>query len=61
MLLGNLSLRLEPIVLVPSVHAAAFKVYFVRSLPNLLDTHGTGELWLSWFRSSRLVLLVFDA
>ncbi len=58
MLVGEISLRLQPIVLVPSVHAAAFKVYFVRSLPNLLDTRGTCELWLFVFKFKRLVCLV---
>src|ERR1700728_399621 len=59
MLLPKVSLRLQPIVLVPSVHTTAFKVYFVRSLPNLPDTRGDRELRLFLFRFNRLVLLVF--
>jgi len=58
LLLGKISLRLQPVVLIPSVHTTAFKMYFVSSLPNLFDTGGTPELWLPLFRFKRLVRLV---
>jgi hypothetical protein len=57
-LLGKISLRLQPIVLIPSVHTTAFEVYFICSLPNLFDTGGTRELWLLLFKFKRVVRLV---
>jgi hypothetical protein len=59
-LLGKISLCLQPIFLVPSVHSTAFKVYFVGSLPNLLDTRGARELRLSVFKFNRFVRLVLS-
>src|ERR1700722_7502447 len=54
----QLSLRLQPIVMIPSVRTTAFEVYFVGLPPYLFDSGGTRELWLLPLRFKRLVRLV---
>jgi hypothetical protein len=60
-LLRQLSLRLEPIVLIPSVYATAFEVYFVRSVPDFLQTWPIYKLGLRLLGFNHLVFYIFHA